>query len=71
MAKALESYRYGDPADVVDRIRASDAARTKRKAKRQAERTNRAELTKAERTNRAELTQEEMQMIPAHWLVRK
>jgi hypothetical protein len=60
MGKALESYRYGDPANVVDRIRSSEAASAKRKAKRE-----------AERENRAGLSQEEMKMIPAHWLTRK
>jgi hypothetical protein len=60
MAKALESYRYGDPADVVDRIRASDAARAKRKAERA-----------AERGQQSSLTEEEMKLIPADWMRRK
>ena len=54
MAKALESYRYGDPAEVVDRIRATDAARAKRKAERADKRSG--------------LTEEEKKLIPADWL---
>lgn len=61
MGKALESYRYGNPEDVVDRIRSSDAARAKRKVERDAERE----------AQRSGLTQEEMKMIPEHWLARK
>lgn len=61
MAKVFESYRYGDPSDVVDRIRTSDAARAKRKAERETERA----------AQRSGLTQEEMKLIPADWLVRK
>ena len=61
MAKALEAFRYGDPADIVDRIRASDAARAKRKIERDAERA----------AQRSGLTQEEMKLIPSAWLQRK
>lgn len=56
MAKVLEAYRYGNPEDVVDRIRASDAARAKRKAERAAQRSG--------------LTEEDMKLIPKNWLKR-
>jgi hypothetical protein len=60
MSKVLESYRYGNPEEVVDRIRASDAARAKRKAERA-----------AERSQQSTLTEEEKQLIPADWMRRK
>jgi hypothetical protein len=57
MVKVLESYLYGDPAETLDRKRASEAARAKRKIERAAQRSR--------------LTQEEMKLIPSAWLVRK
>lgn len=59
MAKALPSFMYGDPADVVDRIRASDAARAKRKAERAAGGGS---------DRRSSLTEEEKKLIPADWM---
>ena len=62
MAKALPSFMYGDPSDVIDRIRASEAAQAKRKAERKT-------YTGAER--RSGLTEEDMKLIPADWMPRK
>jgi hypothetical protein len=62
MAKALPSFMYRDPSDVVDRIRASEAAQAKRKAERKA-------YTDAEW--RSGLTEEEMKLIPVDWVRRK
>ena len=61
MAKVLESYLYGDPAETLDRKRTSEAARAKRKIEREVERA----------AQRSGLTQEEMKLIPSAWLVRK
>ena len=60
MAKVLESYLYGDPAETLDRKRASDAARAKRKAERAAGKTVRGD----------DLTEEERNLIPVAWLKR-
>jgi hypothetical protein len=57
MSKVLESYMYGNPSDVIDRIRASEAARAKRKVERDAERAER----------RSGLTEEDMKLIPKTW----
>jgi hypothetical protein len=60
MAKVLESYMYGNPEDILDRKRATDAARAKRKAERA-----------AERSQRSSLAEEELKLIPADWMHRK
>jgi hypothetical protein len=61
MAKVLESYLYGDPAETLDRKRASEAARAKRKIERDAERA----------AQRSGLTNGDLKLIPSAWLVRK
>jgi hypothetical protein len=59
MTELLESYMWGDPADVLDRKRASEAARAKRKLARDADR--------AGDNRRSGLTEEDMKLIPKTW----
>lgn len=58
MSKVLESYLYGDPAETLDRKRATEAAQAKRKAERKA-------------NQRSGLTEEELKLIPKDWVQHK
>jgi len=57
--KALPAYRYRDPADVVDQMRAEERRRSERAANRP---------PKRDAAPAATLTEEDLKYVPKNWL---
>jgi len=59
---ALPAYRYRDPADVVDQMRAEERRRSERLA------AHPARLPKRPGAKSTELTEEDLKYVPKIWL---